>query len=140
MSRDKPIDIIDTDADVKELIQSEEEKKLAMRVQELFTASYNTKNQLRKPDIWKKCDDYKHNRQNPPKSDIDPGSVTNIIHSIIEAMIADLVDKPISVEAKGHEPSDHVLAEQSKHMLEFVLNRNRIKLKLNQSEHDRLEL
>ena len=140
MDKDKPLDAMTTPDSPGTPPQSPEEKKLAMRVQELFTASYNTKNQLRKPDIWKKCDDYKHNRQNPPKSDIDPGSVTNIIHSIIEAMIADLVDKPISVEAKGHEPSDHVLAEQSKHMLEFVLNRNRIKLKLNQSEHDRLEL
>jgi len=141
VDKDKPIDVIDSKIrNPESIIQTKEEKALAARVQELFTASYNAKEQLGKSEIWKKCDDYKHNRQNPPTSEIDPGSVTNIIHPIIEAMIADLVDKPSSVEAKGWEPSDHMLSEQSKHMLEFVLDRNRFKIKLNQSEHDRLEL
>ena len=140
MDKDKPLDAMTTPDSPGTPPQSPEEKKLAMRVQELFTASYLAKEQLGKSAIWKKCDDYKHGRQNIPKTDLHPGSVTNITHPIIESMIADLVDKPSSVESKGVEPGDHEFSEQSKHMLEYVLERNRFKIKLNQSEHDRLEL
>ncbi|WP_199614658.1 portal protein [Paenibacillus alkalitolerans] len=138
---DKPIDIADEKGrEEKDEIQSSEQEKLAKRVQELFRTSYEAKSQLDLFNLWRKCDDYKHNRQNPKQNEEHPGSVTNIIHPIIESQIADLVDKPFSAEAHGWEPSDDMFAEQVRNMMEMVLYRNRFKTKLNVSEHDRLEL
>lgn len=137
---DKPKDIMDTKPKTEKAPQTKEQEALAKRVQELFQAAYNAKGQLNLAETWKKCDDYKHNRQGDPQDADDPNSVTNIIHPIIEGQIADLVDKPYSTEVQGVEPSDDLYAEQTKYMLEWILSRNRFKAKLNRSEHDRLEL
>lgn len=137
---DKPIDAADERNTEDKPIQSEKERKLAVRVQELFRAAYDAKNQLGLPELWAKCDDYKHNRQNPKQSEEHPGSVTNIIHPIIESQIADLIDKPYSMEAEGREPSDDLYSDQVQKQLEFVFDRNKFRQKLNISEHDRLEL
>lgn len=141
MPKEKPIDAIDDKNKAKDsLEQTPEKERQARRVQELFRASFNSKIQLGLPDKWAKFDDYKHGRQNPPQSETDPGSVTNVIHPTIESMIADLVDKPYAVGAKGEEPTDELYSDQAKHMLEFVLEKNHFKQKWNLSEHDRLEL
>lgn len=141
MDNKKPIDIADErNVDTDKLIQPEEKTRLAERVQELFRGAYFAKLQLQLNAKWKKFDDYKHGRQNPPQTPDDPGSVTNIIHPIIESQIADLIDKPYSVDGVGEEPSDDLFAEDAKHLLEYVLDKNRFKIKLNVSEHDRLEL
>lgn len=137
---DKAIDAMDDKHQARDLKQTPEKERQAKRVQELFRAAYNAKLQLKLHDTWTKCDDYKHSRQNPPQTETDPGSVTNIIHPIIESMIADLIDKPYSVGAKGKEPSDELYSDQVKHLLEFALEKNQFKLKQNTSEHDRLEL
>lgn len=137
----KPIDIIDsknTTADKPP--QTEEQQKLATRVQELFRGAFDAKNQLDLNSKWAMFDDYKHGRQNPKQSEDHPGSVTNVIHPVIESQIADLVDKPYSVDSEGEEPSDDLYGEQVKHQMEYILYRNKFKDKLNLSEHDRLEL
>lgn len=121
-------------------IQSDEELELARRVQWLFRQSWDAKQQLNLNQIWQKCDDYKHNRQNPKQSPDHPGSVTNVIHRVIENQISDLLDKPYSSTAKGQEPGDDMFAEQAQHVVDFILDRNKLEEKLNQSEHDRLEL
>ena len=120
--------------------QSSEERDEALRVQQMFRDAWDAKQQLNLNQIWRKCDDYKHNRQNPKQSEEHPGSVTNVIHRIIESQIADLVDKPYSSSAKGWEPGDDMFAEQAQNMIDFVLYRNLFKEKVNLSEHDRLEL
>jgi hypothetical protein len=97
-------------------------------------------NQHNLPHIWRLCDDYKHGRQNPKQSEEHPGSVTNVIHRIVESQIADLIDKPYSSSAQGWEPGDDMFAEQAQNMIDYVLYRNKFKDKINDSEHDRLEL
>ncbi len=137
----KPTDIMDEnneDMDIPE--QTPEQEKLARRAQSLFRAAFNAKNQLDLPNKWAMFDDYKHNLQNEPESEDHPGSVTNIIHPIIESQIADLVDKPYDVDSEGEEPSDDMYAEDAQHLMNFVLRKNQFSVKLNVSEHDRLEL
>lgn len=121
-------------------IQSDAEEELARRVQWLFRQAWDAKQQLNLNQLWQKCDDYKHNRQNPKQSPDHPGSVTNVIHRVIENQISDLLDKPYSSTAKGQEPGDDMFAEQAQHIIDFILDRNKLEEKLNQSEHDRLEL
>lgn len=138
--KDKPIDVLDHSVEFKEPEQSEEKKDLAKRVQQLFRAAWNAKENLGLSEIWRKCDDYKQSRQNPQQSHEHPGSVTNLIHPIIESQIGDLVDKPFNTSAKGWEPSDDMFAEQAQNIMDFVLYRNRFSTKMNVAEHDRLEL
>jgi hypothetical protein len=126
--------------DESEAPQDDLRREEALEVQRLFRMSWDTKMQLNLNQIWRQCDDYKHNRQNPKQSADHPGSVTNMIHRIIESQIADLVDKPYSSSAKGWEPGDQLFAEQAQTIMDFVLYRNKFKDKVNISEHDRLEL
>ncbi|MEO3947633.1 hypothetical protein [Gorillibacterium sp. CAU 1737] len=140
-TKEKPIDIMDhrhQENDIPE--QTEAKEKLAQRVQELFRASYTSKQALNLPEIWRTCDDYKHGRQGIPQDADDPNSCTNIIHPIIESQIADLVDKPYNVVAKPEEFSDDMYSEQVQHMMGFILDRNKFVTKLDIAEHDRLEL
>ena len=136
-----PVDIIDqSEREMEDAPQSAEERQLAIRVQELFRMAWDAKQQLNLVQIWRKCDDYKHNRQNPKQAEEHPGSVTNVIHRIVESQIADLIDKPYSTSAKGWEPSDDMFSEQAQNVMDYVLYRNKFKEKVNLGEHDRLEL
>lgn len=121
-------------------IQTDEERRQALEVQHLFRYAWDTKQKLALNELWKKCDDYKHNRQNPQQSPDHPGSVTNVIHRVIENQISDLLDKPYSTTATGQEPSDHLFAMQAQHVMDFILDKNHTEEKMNTSEHDRLEL
>lgn len=120
--------------------QSKEQTKLAQRVQELFRGAYEAKDQMDLMDRWALYDDYKHNIQNVPQSPDHPGSTTNIIHPIIESQISDLTDKPFSTIAEGREPGDDMFSEDVQNAMDYVLDRNKFPVKLNISEHDRLEL
>lgn len=121
-------------------IQPDFKRDEAARVQWLFRQAWDAKQMLNLNQTWQMCDDYKHNRQNPKQTAEHPGSVTNVIHRIIESQIADLVDKPYSSAAKGWEPGDDMFAEQAQTIVDFILYRNKFKDKVNISEHDRLEL
>lgn len=138
---DKPIDIMDDkNQDTDAPIQTPEKEALAQRVQMLLRGSYEAKDQMDLMNKWAKFDDYKHGIQNVPSSPEQPGSTTNIIIQTIESQISDLTDKPLAIEAKGREPGDHMFSDDCQHMLEFVMDKNQFPVKLDISEHDRLEL
>jgi len=138
---DKPVDIMDEkNIDGQMPQQSAEQTRLAQRVQELFRGSYEAKDQMDLMTRWAMYDDYKHNQQNAPQSPDQPGSVTNIIHPIIESQISDLTDKPFSTIAEGREPGDDMFSDDVQNAMDFVLERNQFPVKLDLSEHDRLEL
>lgn len=139
--KDKPMDITDEKNQLTTLYeQSPEKLALAMRVQDLFRAAYDAKNQMDLMSKWAIFDDYVHNIQNEPETEEDPGSVTNIIKPVIDSQISDIVDKPFSTDAMGREPGDQMFADDVQHGMDFVLDRNQFKVKLTLSEHDRLEL
>lgn len=141
MAKDKPQDILDSNnQNPNEAPQTEAQKKLAERVQTLFKGAYEAKDQMDLMSKWAMFDDYKHSIQNKPTSPEHPGSETNIIHPIIESQISDLTDKPFSTVAQGREPGDDMFAEDVQHAMDFVLERNQFPVKLDISEHDRLEL
>lgn len=140
---DKPQDIMDEKNIESEMPYNEkykEQYKLACRVQELFRGAYEAKDQMDLMDRWATYDDYKHGIQNEPTSPDHPGSVTNIIHPIIESQISDLTDKPFSTAAEGREPGDDMYSEDVQHVMDFILDCNQFPTKLDISEHDRLEL
>lgn len=138
---DKPIDITDDKNQKGDIPERDDKKtKLGSRTQDLFRGSYEAKDQMDLMNKWALFDDYIRNVQNEPDTEESPGSVTNIIRPIIESMISDVVDKPFSTGAMGREPGDHMFSDDVQNMLDFVLDKNGFKTKLNQSEHDRYEL
>lgn len=138
---DKPVDIADEkNQDPSEAPQTPEQKRLAQRVQDLFRGAYTSKDQMDLMNKWATYDNYKHGLQNEQQAPDHPGSVTNIIHPIIESEISDITDKPFSTIAEGHEPGDDMYAEDVQNAMDFVLQRNKFAVKLDISEHDRLEL
>lgn len=141
MPKDKPQDIMDSnniETDIPK--QTEAQTRLAERVQTLLRGSFDAKEQMDLMNNWAMYDDYKHGRQNAPQSPEHPGSVTNIIHPIIEGQISDLTDKPFSTIAEGREPGDHLYSDDVQHAMDFVLEKNQFPVKLDISEHDRTEL
>lgn len=139
--KDKPQDIMDSnniETDIPK--QTEAQTRLAERVQTLLRGSFDAKEQMDLMNNWAMYDDYKHGRQNAPQSPEHPGSVTNIIHPIIEGQISDLTDKPFSTVAEGREPGDHLYSDDVQHAMDFVLEKNQFPVKLDISEHDRTEL
>lgn len=120
--------------------QSDKELNEALRVQQLFNGSWLAKQNMQLHEKWRQFDDYYHGRQGVQETPDDPNSNTNIIKPIIDSQIADLVDKPQAVSAKGVELSDELYAIQTQHMLDYVLDHNKFKQKLDLAEHDRLEL
>lgn len=138
---DKPIDATEVgNQPVTTPTQSEKQQRLAAHVMSLFRGAYEAKSQMDLANIWARCDDYIHNIQNEPETDDQPGSVTNIIKPIIDSEISDIIDKPLSTNAKGREPGDQMFADDTMHLLDFILENNQFKAKLTHSEHDRLEL
>lgn len=140
--RDEVVDDMDQrlQKNPSELIQTDKEEREAMRVQRLFEGSWIAKQNMQLHAKWRMFDDYYHGRQVIQETPDDPSSNTNIIKPIIDSQIADLVDKPQAVEAKGIELSDEIYAIQTQHMLDFTLENNKFKQKLELAEHDRLEL
>jgi len=120
--------------------QTDKETQEATRIQQLFNGAWLAKQNMQLHENWRRFDDYYHSRQGVQETPDDPNSNTNVIKPIIDSQIADLVDKPQAVSAKGVELSDDLYAIQTQHMLDFVLDHNKFKQKMERAEHDRLEL
>ncbi|MCP1134342.1 hypothetical protein NKT34_13640 [Paenibacillus polysaccharolyticus] len=123
-----------------EVDQTDKETQEATRIQQLFNGAWLAKQNMQLHENWRRFDDYYHSRQGVQETPDDPNSNTNVIKPIIDSQIADLVDKPQAVNAKGVELSDDLYAIQTQHMLDFVLDHNKFKQKMERAEHDRLEL
>lgn len=115
-------------------------QQLAEKVQRLFRGAYAAKDQMNLMSDWAMFDDYVHNIQNEPDSEESPGSVTNVIMPILNSQYSDILDKPLNTSAMGREPGDHMYADDVQHGIDFVLDKNEFQIKLEISEHDRLEL
>lgn len=109
------------------------------KVLDAFGAAYDAKESLGLHSNWRTFEDYVRGEQNPPESEEDPGSVTNIIFPILASQISDLVDEPLEVMVIGEEPSDQVFAEDVRHILEWIQFRNRLTFKLDRAEWRRLK-
>lgn len=104
-----------------------------------FQAAYVGVQQLGLHKDWATFDDYWRGNQNPPEHDEDPGSVTNIIHPVIESQVADLVDAPVDFLAKGREPSDQAHAAYVKFILKWIWDQNNMDRARDQFERMRLK-
>lgn len=122
------------------LTQSEEEKALVQHIKDCYRSSYLYKDAIGMNDEWSTAEDYWAGDVNLPEDANDPGSETNIIQSIIESQVADLVDGSMDMLVKGTGPSDEDFADDVRTVLKWIWDRNNMIVKLDEAERDRLNL
>jgi len=108
-------------------------------VDDNYKAAYIGVQQLNLHTQWASFDDYWRSKQNEPQSEDDPGSVTNVIHPVIESQVSDLVDSPVDFLVKGREPSDQAHASYVKFILQWIWDQNTMTIKQDQFERHRLK-
>ncbi|MCU7521936.1 MAG: hypothetical protein HF312_17105 [Ignavibacteria bacterium] len=135
MSKDK----VDKREDL-EYINTESEKELLEKITDRYRASYIKKESLGMNTLWGKCEDYWSGDVNTPEDEDDPGSETNIVQSIIESQVADLVDGQMEVLLKGVGPSDAPFATDVSQLVKWVWQKNKMIPKFDEGERDRLNL
>lgn len=133
----KEEDDLDRYAKMKHEVMDEDELKLSDKFLDYYRSSWKDKDNRGLYDKWEEIDLYWEGDANPPESDIDPGSNTNIIHPNVEGQVALLVDKNIAIEAEPITPSEGPYRDIAKVMMEWCLENNRMKRKLDVHERRR---
>ena len=118
-------------------VMSEEQIEEGNRFLDWYRSSHSDKENRGLFDKWEAIDLYWEGEANPPESDTDPGSNTNIINPTIEGEIAYLVDQNIAIEAKPRGPSDKPFRDKAVLAMEFVKEQNKMKRKLDVHERRR---
>jgi hypothetical protein len=121
----------------KHEVMSEEERTLAEKNLDFYRSAHKDKDNRGLFDKWESIDLYWEGDANPPESDTDPASNTNIVNSNIEGQVAYLVEQNIAIEAKPRGPSDRPFKERAVIVMEFVKEQNRMKRKLDVHERRR---
>lgn len=112
---------------------------LADEVIEQYIAAKTDKESKSLHSDWSTYDDYYRSEQNPPEDDDDPGSVTNIVHPLIENQVADLTDATLQVKAKPFDYAGKLFKEQVERFLQWVLDWNKFTIKIERGERWRLK-
>lgn len=118
-------------------VMSQEERDLAERYLDLYRSAHQDKENRGLFDKWELIDLYWEGEANPPESDTDPASNTNIVNPNIEGQVAYLVEQNIAIEAKPRGPSDRPWKDRAVMTMEFVKERNRMRRKLDVHERRR---
>jgi hypothetical protein len=118
---------------------SEEQQKLADEIVDQYFAAKADKESKNLHTDWGTYDDYWRSKQNEKVDEDDPGSVTNIIHPLIENQVADLTDATLQITAKAFDYGGAQYREMVQRILQWVLDWNRFTVKLERGERWRLK-
>jgi len=118
-------------------VMTEEQCKEADKFLEWFRSAWLDKENRGLFDKWERVDLYWEGDANPPESDTDPASNTNIVNPNVEGQVAYLVEQNIAIEAKPRGPSDMPWAERARMVMEFVKEQNKMRRKLDIHERRR---
>lgn len=113
---------------------SEKEQELAQEVIDQYLAAKADKEAKGCHDTWAEAVDYYQNHQNEPEDDDDPGSVTNILHPLIEAQVSEVVDTEIEFSAVPYGPEGTAFKTEVERACNWVKEYNRLPVKLDRSE------
>ncbi|HOM03518.1 MAG TPA: hypothetical protein PLH43_11950 [Acetivibrio sp.] len=116
--------------EMREKLMTEEDIKLTDRYMDWFKSSWQDKESRGLFDKWELADLYWEGDVNLPESDDDPGSNTNIINPNIEGQVALTVEHNISILANPREPSDVPFAEHAQIIGQFIIDKNKMRKKL----------
>ncbi len=127
------------EAENLDLVESDEEKELVATITDSYRASYIHKDDIGMNNEWAIEQDYWAGDVNEAEDEDDPASETNIVQSIIESQVADLVDGTMEMMVKGG-PSEQPYVDAEKQRLKWIWYKNDMTNKLDESERDRLNL
>lgn len=118
-------------------IMSEEEIREADKFIDWFRSSWQDKENRGLFEKWESIDLYWEGEANPPESDTDPASNTNIVNANVEGQVAYLVEQNIAIEAKPRGPSDKPWRDRAVAVMDFVKEQNKMRRKLDVHERRR---
>jgi len=118
-------------------VMTPEEIKEAEKFIAYYRSSWRDKEARGLFDKWEEIDAYWEGDVNQPESDADPGSSTNIVHANIEGQVALLVEQNIAIETEPITPSEMPYQQVSRVMLEWCLENNKMRRKLDVHERRR---
>lgn len=118
-------------------VMNDEQQELAEKIQDWYRASYWDKDRRGVFDKMEACDLYWEGEANPPESDNDPASNTNVVNSTIEGQVAYLVEQSIAIEAKPRKPSALAFRDKAVSLMEWCLDQNKMIRKMDVHERRR---
>lgn len=118
-------------------VMDEQQVKEADKFLDWFRSAWTDKENRGLFDKWESIDLYWEGEANPPESDTDPASNTNIVNPNIEGQVAYLVEQNIAIEAKPRGPSDKPWADRAVMVMEFCKEQNKMRRKLDVHERRR---
>lgn len=102
-----------------------------------FSSSWADKDKRGLFDLWENVEQYWEGHVNEPITDSDPASSINIVHSNIEGQVAMMTEQDLCVEVAPVGPSDMAFAKPVKIILQWIIDKNRMRRKLDIHERNR---
>lgn len=118
-------------------VMSQEQVELADKIMDWYRDAYQEKDDKGIFEKMETAELYWEGEANPPESDNDPASNTNIVNSTIEGQVAYLVEQNIAIEAKARGPSDLPFRNKAVNLMEWCKDQNRMRRKLDVHERRR---
>lgn len=118
-------------------VMSAEQQKLATKIQDWYRDSYQEKDNRGIFEKMETAELYWEGDANPPESDSDPASNTNIVNSTIEGQVAYLVEQNLAIEAKARKPSSLPFRNKAVNLMEWCKDENKMRRKLDVHERRR---
>ncbi len=118
-------------------VMSDEQHKLSEKLLDWYRASYWDKDNRGVFEKMETCDLYWEGDANPPESDTDPASNTNVVNSTIEGQVAYLLEQNIAIEAKARKPSSLAFRNKAVSLMEWCKDQNKMVRKLDVHERRR---
>lgn len=118
-------------------VMTQEQIKLADKIMDWYRDAYMEKDDRGIFEKMEAAELYWEGEANPPESDNDPASNTNIVNSTIEGQVAYLVEQNIAIEAKARGPSDLPFRNKAVNLMEWCKDQNKMRRKLDVHERRR---
>lgn len=118
-------------------VMTDEQQKLAEKLQDWYCDAYWDKDNRGVFEKMETCDLYWEGEANPPESDTDPASNTNVVNSTIEGQVAYLVEQNIAIEAKARKPSSLAFRNKAVNLMEWCKDQNKMVRKMDVHERRR---
>jgi hypothetical protein len=118
-------------------VMSAREIEMADKILGYYVSSWRDKDARGLFDLWEKIESYWEGEAHVKQSADDPCSNTNIIHPNIEGQVALIMQEELDVSAGGVTPSDAPYAEAATIALQWCLDKNKMKRKIDLHERRR---
>lgn len=116
-------------------INSDEDKKVVAEIIDHFNAAAQNRQSLGIDQMFEECNAYYEGETNStPEYEGDPCSETNIVKTLIESSVGDLVQAPFQIDVEPVEPSDEPYSGEVEELMSYIYKKNNPIIKLDMAE------